>query len=121
LEFEIGTNLWKDATGVFVQVGGKEQVKLETRDDSQLLLSADIYNVDGLHVAKLNRNFWVFNNQDYAVTTQPTSLSVSDRRAGTVLFAEERIGPNRIKVHPCEFYTPKWDSVRGYRLILQCR
>jgi hypothetical protein len=104
MEFEIGTNVWKDATGVIIHADGKEQLKLETRDDGQLLLSADIYDANGKHVAKLNRNSWVFTQPGYDVTTQPTSLTVSDPQ-GNVLFAAQRANADKIKVHPCQFYT----------------
>ncbi len=107
MEFHIGSNIWRDATGVIIRVGGADQIKLEVRADGQPLLTTDIYNQDGDHVAKLNHNAWVFCNEDrYQVTTNPSSLTLQDNRDGTVLFAAERVGADKIQVHPCRFYTP---------------
>jgi hypothetical protein len=80
---------------------------LETGNDGQLLLTADIYNQNGEHVGKLNRNAWVFaKSEEYAVTTQPSSLTLMDNNSGTVLFAVERVSKDKIQIHPCQFYTP---------------
>ena len=106
MEFHIGSNIWLDAAGVIVRVGGVEQFKLEVRADGQPLLTADIYNQDGEHVAKLNRNAWAFKDERYNITSTPSSLTLQDTRDGSVLFAAEQVGGNKIRVHPCRFFTP---------------
>jgi hypothetical protein len=107
MEFHIGTNVWQNATGLIISVGGKPQVMLETGADGHLLLTADLYNRQGEHVGKLNRNAWVFaKSEDYVVTTQPSSMTLRHTRDNSVLFAVQRISPDKIQVHPCQFYTP---------------
>ncbi len=58
-ELVIGSNRLIDASGVIV-VMDKEKVSLERGHDDQLLLTMDVYNADGKHVAKLRRNAWAF-------------------------------------------------------------
>ncbi len=107
MEFHIGSNIWRDAYGVIFRVGGTDLIKLEVRGDGQPLLTANIYNQEGEHVGKMNRNAWVFCKEDsYQVTTNPSSLTLQDTRDGSVLFAAERVGADKIQVHPSRFYTP---------------
>ncbi len=105
MEIHIGSNTFRNTNGV-LRVAGKDQMTLEVGHDGQLLLTADIYNERGEHVGKLNRNSWVFYQSDrYAITTQPSSLTLQDTQHGTVYFAAEVVNPGTVKVYPCRFYT----------------
>src|SRR6266545_3181292 len=88
-ELVIGSNRLIDASGVIV-VMGKEQVHLERGRDDQLLLTMDLYDAEGTHIAKLRRNAWAFHGEDYDITTHPSSLSLVHRASGT-LVAEAQV------------------------------
>jgi len=74
MEINIGSNIYRNTSGV-LNVAGKEQIFLEIGNDSQLLLTMDIYDNKSQHIAKLRRNAWVFNNNNrFTITTHPSSL-----------------------------------------------
>ncbi|WP_447980324.1 hypothetical protein [Candidatus Nitrospira bockiana] len=61
MELTIGSNVFRNASGV-IKIEGKEQIVLEVRaEDPRLLLTLDLYEADGVHVAHLRRNVWRFN------------------------------------------------------------
>ncbi len=63
MELNIGSNIIKNTNGV-LSVEGEKQIYLEIGEkDKQLLLTMDIFDSKGEHIAKLRRNAWVFNNK----------------------------------------------------------
>ncbi len=107
MEINIGSNIIRNASGV-LRVYGTDQIHLEIGEhDQQLLLTMDVYDAQGNHAAKLRRNAWAFNNADrYQVTTQPSSLTLSDRTTGEVLVAAQVVDRGRVEVSQGHFYTP---------------
>lgn len=106
MELNIGSNLIRNTSGV-LNVEGHEQIYLEIGErDRQLLLTMDIYDTDGTHVAKLRRNAWVFNNHDrYEITTHPSSLRLTDTLTGEVVVEANVVDPNHIEMLNGRFFT----------------
>lgn len=106
MEINIGSNIIRNTSGV-LSVGGKNQIFLEIGErNQQLLVSMDIYDSSGRHVAKLKRNAWVFNNNDiYEITTQPQSLKLIDTDKKTIVVEIKVIDQNKIEIPQGNFYT----------------
>jgi uncharacterized protein YxjI len=81
LEINIGSNVFKNTNKILI-VDGKEQISIETgQNDFQLLLTMEIYDSNGNHIAKLRRNSWVFNDKNrYEITTYPKSLKLIQKK-----------------------------------------
>jgi hypothetical protein len=113
-EFIIGSNVFQDTPGVLV-VEGQEQIWLErgSRDD-QLLLTMDVYDGNGIHVAKLRRNAWAFNEGGrHDITTNPKSLQLIDKEADSIVVEAQVLDRDRVQVPRGAFYT-----VSGVRIII---
>lgn len=88
MELNIGSNIYRNANGV-LKLEGKEQVVIEIRGESpQLLVTADLYDAKGGHVAHLRRNTWAFNfksrfelntSPPLSLFTYPTWLKIVDK------------------------------------------
>ncbi len=77
MELHIGSNVYRNANGV-LKVQEKEQVVLQIQaEDNRLLLTMDLYDSSGNHVAHLRRNAWAFNAKNrYEVHASPVSASL---------------------------------------------
>jgi hypothetical protein len=95
MELNIGSNVYRNANGV-LKLEAKEQIVIEIRGESpQLLVTADLYDAKGTHVAHLRRNVWAFNfktrfeletSPALSLFTYPTWLKIFDKEtAETVL------------------------------------
>jgi len=105
MEIDIGSNIIRNTSGV-LNVQGKEQIFLELGDDGQLLLTMDIYDSGKVHIAKLRRNAWVFNNKErFEITTTPASLKLIDRESGDIVVEANVISKDKLKVSNGKFYT----------------
>ena len=107
-ELNIGSNIIVNSSGVLA-VQGKDQIHLEWGDGSgQLLLTMDVYDAKGKHVAKLRRNAWAFNDKDrFGITTNPASLTLADKQTGAVVVEARVVGTNKIEIPRGTFYTHK--------------
>ena len=106
MELNIGSNIIRNTSSV-LNVQGEEQISLEIGErDDQLLLTMDIYDSAGNHVAKLRRNAWVFNNRDrFEVTTSPASLKLIDKESADIVVEANIMGKDRIQIPQGKFYT----------------
>ena len=106
MELKIGSNIIRNSTGV-LNVQGKEQISIGFgRESTQLLLTMDIYDSGGKHIAKLNRNAWVFNEKDrYEITTHPKSLKLIDKESGDTLVQASVLAADKVEVSQGKFYT----------------
>jgi len=105
MELDIGSNIIRNTSGV-LKVQGKEQIFLEQGDDGQVLLTMDIYDSGRVHIAKLRRNSWVFNNKErFEITTTPTSLKLVDREFGDLVVEANVISKDKLEVSNGKFYT----------------
>lgn len=80
MDLKIGSNVFRNTNGVLI-VQGKEQIVLEVRAATHdLLLTMDLYDTEGKHLAHLRRNAWVFNVEDcFTLSTGPDRPSTVDR------------------------------------------
>ena len=117
MELTLGSNSFRNSTGV-VTLQGKEQIVLEIRAvDHQLLLTMDLYDSAGTHVAHLRRNSWAFNRDNrFALSasppslplfTSPTWLKLTDSEAGEIVFEARVVQNDQIQVPSGKFYTHK--------------
>ncbi|OGW75298.1 MAG: hypothetical protein A3J72_01890 [Nitrospirae bacterium RIFCSPHIGHO2_02_FULL_40_19] len=106
MELNIGSNIIRNTSGV-LSVEEKEQISLEIGErDDQLLLTMDIYDSKGNHIAKLRRNAWVFNDKDrFEVTTIPASLKLIDKESGDIVVEANVVEKDRIQILQGRFYT----------------
>jgi hypothetical protein len=106
---EIGSNVYKNTPGL-ITVGDppKELAFVERGDDGQLLLTMELYDAEGNHISKLRRNAWVFHDERYSITTNPSDLVLRDETHpfGTPVLQVKVTGPNKITVPRGLFYTP---------------
>ncbi len=110
MELNIGSNIIRDTSGV-LNVAGKEQIFLEIAEiDRQLLITMDIYDASGEHIAKLRRNAWAFNNNDrFSITTHPSILKLIDNETTEVVVEANVTGRDHIEVLNGRFYTHNGD------------
>ena len=107
-EVNIGSNVFINTTGVLA-VQGKDQISLEWGDENdQLLLTMDVYDDKGKHVAKLRRNAWAFNDKNrFNITTYPGSLKLQDKQTDALLVEARVVGAGKIEIPHGRFYTHK--------------
>ena len=108
MELDIGSNVITNTTGILT-VQGKKQISLEVGERSdQLLLNMDIYDPNAKHIAKLNRNAWVFNEKErFEITTSPQSLKLIDKESGDTVVEANVISKDKIRIHKGKFYSHK--------------
>ncbi len=105
MELNIGSNIIRNTSGI-LNVQGKEQIAIEIGRDAQLLLTMDIYDSKGNHIAKLSRNAWAFNNKDmFGVTTNPSSLKLINKETDEIVVEVNVIDRNTIQIPQGKFYT----------------
>ncbi|MDP9301102.1 MAG: hypothetical protein M3P43_09460 [Actinomycetota bacterium] len=109
-ELVIGSNRLIDASGVIV-VMDKEKVSLERGHDDQLLLTMDVYNADGKHVAKLRRNAWAFHGEDFDITTHPSSLTLVHRESGVLVAEAQVLDRDRVVLPRADFFAATGDRI----------
>ncbi len=61
MEVTMGSNVIRNTNGIF-KIEGKDQIYLELDQNSQLLLTMDVYDTKGIQVAKLIRNLFSFDH-----------------------------------------------------------
>ena len=104
MELNIGSNIIRNTSGV-LNVAGKEQIFLEIGDDGQLLLTMDLYDLNGKHIAKLRRNAWAFNDGErFTVTTNPSDLVLSEQRSGDVVVRVWVVDRGHIEIQEGRFF-----------------
>lgn len=117
MELTLGSNSFRNSNGVVI-LQGKEQIVLEVRAvDYQLMLTMDLYDSAGTHVAHLRRNSWAFNQDNrFAFSASPPSLPLftsaswlrlTDSETGEVVFEARVIQNDQIQVPNGKFYTHK--------------
>ena len=115
LEIRLGSNIFRNTNGD-LRVQGKEQLVLElSPDHDRILLTIDLYDGSGNHVAHLRRNRWAFNDGARFILSTSESpptlfpnlpwLKVTEQETGeTVLEAAVAPG-DKIQVATGKFYS----------------
>ncbi len=121
MDLKIGSNVFRNAKGVLV-VQGKEQIVLEVPEENhQLLLTMDLYDAEGQHVAHLRRNTWAFDKDDrFTLSTEPESPSLFSpprwvkvclRDTGEPVFAANLADQDVVTISDARFHTHKGQLV----------
>lgn len=117
LELHIGSNIFRNTNGV-VKVHGKEQIFLESRPDQGLLLvTIDLYNDAGNHIAHLRRNVLALNRADrFTITIHRGNASspsdspwvrISDQITGEIVLEARAVSEKKSQITAGKFYSHK--------------
>lgn len=109
MEVSMGSNVIRDTNGV-IKVEGKDQLLLELENNTRILLTMDVYDPKGIHVAKVIRNVFSFDYKDrYRLIAKPSSLMLIDREHNTVLIevSVTDVLNKKIQVLQGNFYSHK--------------
>ncbi len=105
MELNIGSNILRNTSGV-LKVAGQEQIFLEVGENGQLLLTMDLYDQTGKHIAKLRRNAWAFNEGErFAITTNPSDLTLRESKSGAIVVRARVLDPTHIEIPEGRFFT----------------
>ena len=105
MELNIGSNILRNTSGV-LKVAGQEQIFLEVGENGQLLLTMDLYDETGKHIAKLRRNAWAFNEGErFAITTNPSDLTLRESKSGAIVVRARVLDPTHIEIPEGRFFT----------------
>ncbi len=109
MEVNMGSNVIRNTNGVF-KIEGKDQLLLELDQTSKILLTMDVYDPKGIHVAKVIRNTFSFDYKDrYRIFVKPSAVMVVDREHNIVLFEASVVDVNNkiVQVFQGNFYSYK--------------
>ncbi|MCI0559582.1 MAG: hypothetical protein MN733_13895 [Nitrososphaera sp.] len=117
MELNIGSNIFRNTNGVLA-LQGKEQIVLEMNpDQTQLLLTMDLYDTEGSHIAHLRRNSWAFNDKTRfqlstspvaaSLFTDPVWLKLTNKETGDVVLELIAVDKERVHVLRGKFHTHK--------------
>jgi hypothetical protein len=105
MELNIGSNILRNTSGV-LRVAGHEQISLEVGENGQLLLTMDLYDQTGKHIAKLRRNAWAFNEGErFAITTNPSDRTLRESGSGAIVVRARVVDRTHIEVPEGRFFT----------------
>ena len=115
LEIRLGSNIFRNTNGV-LRVQGKEQLVLElSPEHDRILLTIDLYDGSGNHIAHLRRNRWAFNDgarfalhtSDSPPTLFPNLpwLKVTDQETGETVLEAAVAPAEKIHVATGKFYS----------------
>ncbi len=121
MELNIGSNIYRNANGILT-LEGKEQVVIEARSESpQLLVTADLYDAKGDHVAHLRRNVWAFNfktrfeievSAALSLFTYPAWLKIVDKETAEAVLDINLVKEATVHIANGRLYSHKgqlWD------------
>ena len=108
MDIMIGTNLLRNTNGIFL-AHGEEQLRVEVGEgNDQLLLSMQIYMLTGKQVGKLERNVWLFNDENrFELKTDSESVMLADNTLKNIVIELKREGNNHIVIPHAKFYTSR--------------
>ena len=99
MQLTIGSNRLRNTDGV-INVRGDEQIALEWGQfDSELLLTMDLYDISGYHIARLRRNHWTFNDRDrFVFTAGAGGVSLVDTKSSQLVIEARVVGGDSVAV-----------------------
>ena len=113
----IGGNLFANCKGL-ISIEGQEQVVLEVDDKNTLLVTIDLLDESGTMIGKFRRNAWAFHDdQRFDVSTNPESLSMTDRDSQKVVFEASLTGNNSLEITAMDLYGPDGIHVRVRKMM----
>lgn len=108
MELNIGSNIFRNVDGI-IKIEGKEQIVLQIApEENRLLLTMDLYDTNGQHIAHLRKNVWAFNTKNRfdlqmspvapSLYSFPVSLHLKDNETGDVVFTAKLVEKNRLHI-----------------------
>lgn len=105
MELNFGSNIVSNSSGVLT-IEGKNQIHIEVNDESQLLLTMNLYDDKGKSVGMLTRNELVTNpGNRFATTITSSSLKLTDTTSDELIIAVNVVDGNIIQILQGKFYT----------------
>lgn len=102
-------------TNGIVTIEGKAQLVIEPQPEEELLLTMDLYDPHGMHIAHLRRNVFMLNQSgQFAVETHRTQrdmpgdfpwVRLIDRQSGSPVIEIHMISAHRIHIVSGKFHT----------------
>ena len=129
MQLTIGSSRLRNTDGV-ISVRGDEQIVFEWgRLDSKLLLTMDLYDVSGYHIARLRRNQWTFYDRDrFVFSADAEGVSLVDTRSSQVVLEARVEGKDSVVVtrgafnnsagRQIESTIEEWDGVSDSQTVL---
>ena len=106
MDISIGSNQLRNTNGIF-QADGHDLLQVAIRDDGVLLLSMDLYNPAGTHIATLEQNAWTANEQDrFELNLEHDRAILVDKTLKGVILAVTKESPTAVSVPQAKFYLP---------------
>jgi hypothetical protein len=112
MELTIGSNVIRNTSGI-LSIQGKDQVHLARGNGSdELLLTMNLYNAGGKHVARLWENAWTFDDTNqFEITARPGVVRLTDRGSGQVVLEARVGGDDRVEIPQGVFHTHTGDQL----------
>ncbi len=115
MDLKLGSNTFRNTSGVLT-LQGREQIVLELKPEtSQLLLTMDLYDAEGARIGHLRRNGWVLNKEEaFAFASGPESttlfaehawVKMTDRSTGETVLEAKVVDKEVVEVSLARFYT----------------
>ena len=115
MDLKLGSNTFRNSSGILT-LQGKEQIVLELKPEtSQLLLTMDLYNAEGVRIGHIRRNSWVLNREEaFAFASGPESATLftdhpwvrmTDRPTGEIVFEGKVTDKDVVEVSAARFFT----------------
>jgi len=105
MELNFGSNIVSNSNGILT-IEGKNQIHIEVGDESQPLLTMNLYDDKGKSVGILNRNELVENpGNRFATTITSSSLKLTDTTNEELIITINVAEGNIIQILQGRFYT----------------
>jgi hypothetical protein len=105
MELNFGSNIVSNSNGILT-IEGKNQIHIEVGDESQPLLTMNLYDDKGKSVGMLNRNELVENpGNRFATTITSSSLKLTDTTNEELIITINVAEGNIIQILNGRFYT----------------
>lgn len=106
MDISIGSNQLRNTNGVF-NAEGQDIIQFAISDDGALLISMELYNPAGTHVAKLEHNAWTSNDQDrFELKIENGMALLVDKTLKGVILAAKKDSQTAISIPQAKFYLP---------------
>ena len=105
MELNFGSNIVSNSNGILT-IEGKNQIHIEVGDESQPLLTMNLYDDKGKSVGMLTRNELVDNpGNRFATTITSSSLKLTDTTSDQLILAVNVVEGNIVQILQGKFYT----------------
>ena len=105
MELNFGSNIVSNSNGILT-IEGKNQIHIEVGDESQPLLTMNLYDDKGTSVGMLTRNELVANpGNRFVATVTSSSLKLTDTASDELIIAVNVVEGNIVQILQGKFYT----------------